>query len=73
MTEDEMIQAQQASAFISAQTALLNCRVAGMIAENQQRQALGQSMAFTDQDFFAVEREFEPVIGFNAIVKLYKE
>ena len=57
-------------AFILAQTALLNCRLAGMQAENQQRAQLGHSMAYGDEHFAQVEREFEAMIGFNEILEM---
>lgn len=34
-------------------------RVAGMTAENQQREALGQSMAYTSHDFYLEARTME--------------
>lgn len=64
---------EQTAAYIAAQTAFMNCRVAGMVAENMQRAATGQSMAFTDADFAGVEAEFEPILGESAIVKLYQD
>lgn len=33
------------------------CRILGMQAENDQRKAVGASMAYTEADFSAVERD----------------
>ena len=60
-------------AFVLAQTALLNCRVAGMQAENQHRAACGNSVAYGADEFFAVEREFDALIGCNAILEMAKD
>ena len=57
-------------AFVLAQTALLNCRVAGMQAENQHRLACGQNVVYTDEEFAAMGREFEAMIGYNEIMKM---
>lgn len=57
-------------AYIQAQVALMNCRVAGMIAENQHRMLTGQSIAYRSDEFTAVEREFEPMLCHNAILTL---
>ena len=50
-------------AFVLAQMALLNCRVSGMVAENASRLGNGLSIAYGDDAFFAVEREFAALIG----------
>jgi hypothetical protein len=57
-------------AFVLAQVALLNCRVAGMQAENQRRMACGNSVAYAGDEFFAMEREFEAMIGSNEIIAM---
>ena len=46
------------AAILAAITAQLNCIVAGMAAENMQRQALGQSMAYVMDDFIAAKEAF---------------
>jgi len=61
----------EAAAFITAQTALLNCRVAGMMAENAHRMNCGNSIAYGEDAFIAVEREFAGVIGHNAALELF--
>lgn len=62
----------QAAAYVAAQTALLNCRVAGMVAENQHQVSCGNSVAYAADEFLAVEREFESMIGHNAVQELYR-
>lgn len=57
-------------AFILAQVAIMNCRVAGMQAENQRRIHQGLCVTFLRDDFLDVEREFEPLIGFNAMMEM---
>ena len=62
---------EQAAAFVNAQTALLNARIAGMTAENMQRAAIGNSMAYDEEYFVTVAREFEAVLGHNAAITLF--
>lgn len=57
-------------AFIQAQTALLNCRVAAMQAENEHRTSCGNSIAYGYDEFTAVEKEFESSLWYNAILEL---
>lgn len=57
-------------AFVLAQTALLNCRVAGMQAENEHRVLTGNSVAYGSDEFSAVEREFAALIGINEILNM---
>ncbi len=62
----------QAASFISAQAALLNCRVSGMIAENQMQIIQNGNPIFIMEDFKQLQYEFEPVLGYNAIHTLYE-
>lgn len=59
-------------AFVLAQTALLNCRVAGMQAENRYRISIGESIAYGSDEFLAVEREFGALIGANEILEMLR-
>lgn len=63
----------QKAAFINAQSALLNCEVAGMIAENQSRQRQGYSLAYAEDAFDAVYKNYEGVLGANAVINLFNE
>lgn len=59
---------EQKAAFISAQTACAVAEIAGMEADNMQRQALGQSMAWTKADFEQIPYRYgidqNSVLGF---------
>ncbi len=57
-------------AFVMAQTALLNCEVAGMQAENTHRLACGNSVAYGADEFAAVRQQYEALIGSNAILEM---
>ena len=63
---------EQAVAFVNAQTAFFNCRMAAMLWENQQRIVTGQSVAYVEADFANLEREFENTIGHNACIELFR-
>ena len=67
---EQVILNEGSYAFVLAQVALLNCRVAGMQAENQHRIACGNSVAYADDAFADVEREFAAMIGFNEILNM---
>lgn len=61
------------SAFAIAQAALLNCRVAGMVAANQERMSNGQALAYGQDAFYEVETEFGRIIGSNELLNLYAQ
>lgn len=63
---------EQAVAFVIAQTAMLNCRVQGMMAENAYRVSNGQSPAYCEDAFAALERQYEVVLGYNELLKLFQ-
>lgn len=63
----------QAAAFVSGQAALLQCRVAGMLAANQHRADRGCAQAYGEDAFLAVEREFESTLGWNAVQTIFLE
>ncbi len=60
-------------AYITAQTALLNTEVAGMLAENEQRALHGDSPAFGEEGFYEVQKRFEKLIGPDAIKALFEK
>jgi len=62
---------EQRVAFTNAQTAIFNCRVAGMVAENQARMRHDQSPAYTEASFAELEKEFEGVLGHNALLTFF--
>lgn len=64
---------EQKAAFINAQVAMLNARVAGMVAENQMRLARGETIAYADDSFAVLEREYEGTLSHNAITSFFRE
>jgi hypothetical protein len=58
------------TAYVLAQTALLNCERAGMDAENTHRLSVGQSIAYGDEAFQALYDRYAPTIGTNAIMEM---
>lgn len=42
---------EQKAAFLMSQVAMLNAQIAGMVAENQYREAIGESPAYNEADF----------------------
>lgn len=63
---------EQKAAWINGQVAIFNCRVQGMIAENTVRQHRGESMAYPEDSFAVLEREFSH-IGFNAVIEFFRD
>lgn len=61
----------QCAAFIIGQAAELNARIAGMVAENMQRQHREQSMAFNQIDFENVLSEYS--FGHNQLLDLIQQ
>lgn len=62
---------EQKAAFVVAQAALLNARVAGMTAENQYRSSRGLTIAYGEDAFVSLEREFEGTLGHNAVLLFF--
>jgi len=62
----------QAAAFIMARAAQLNCRVAGMVADNQAREHRGESPAWTALEFADVDREYQD-LDRDALITLFNE
>ena len=61
----------QAAAFVVAQAALLQTRVAGMVAHNMHQMQIGGSQMYTEEAFTALHNEFDAVIGYKAVVRLF--
>lgn len=64
---------QAKAAFILSQVAMMNARIAGMQAENNQRIHLQQAMAYIEADFAAVEREYATTLGYNAVLLYFRD
>ena len=43
-----------------------------MIAENQHRMNCGNSIAYGEEAFIELQKRFEPVLGYNALVAFTK-
>jgi len=60
---------EQKAAYIVAMAACANAEIAGMQAENQQRQVLGHSLAYVESDFQAVPIRYG--IHHNAVIAFF--
>lgn len=67
-----MMTPNQAAAFVIAQAAMMNARIAGMVAENQCRERRGDSPAFGEAEFAAVEQEYGGTLGHNAVIEIFR-
>ena len=59
----------QKAAYVMAQTACALIEAMGMVAENEQRKALGQSMAYTEDAFVDLPNKYG--IHNNATIGLF--
>ena len=55
-----------------AQAALLNAKIAGMVAENQWRAHRGESPAYVELDFDTVSAEYS-MLTWNGAIKFFQE
>ncbi len=62
----------QGAAYIMAQAALLNARIASMEAANMARYHTGDSIAYDEKAFANVEREFEGILGINSVLTIFE-
>jgi len=63
---------EQKAAFILGQVALMNCRLAGMQAENAKRAVSGASPAYDEAAFARLDMEFVGVLGYNAMISFFR-
>ena len=63
---------EQKAAFINAQAALLNARVASMQSQNTERERNGCAHAYGEQQWDALLSEFEPILGHNAVIEFFQ-
>lgn len=61
---------EQQAAFIHAQAVCAQAEIAAMQAENMQRAALGQSMAYDEAAFMAVIEKYG--IHHNAVIEFFR-
>lgn len=59
----------QSSAYINSQAIAAQIEAMGMQAENDQRKAIGASMAYTEQDFIDLIDKYG--IGHNSVVHVF--
>lgn len=64
---------EQKAALVAAQTALFQCEMQAMIAENQHRLAVGESIAYGEEAFNELRKTYEPMLCWNAVLTLYQE
>jgi len=62
---------EQKAAFVVAQAALLNARIAAMNAANANRAITGLSPAYDEGDFAKLESYYEGALGWNAVITLF--
>ena len=60
---------EQSAAYVNAQTIAARAEVEGMVAENQQRAACGNAMAFDGADFETVIEKYG--LHHNALIALF--
>ena len=58
---------EQKAAFVNAQAACALAEIAAMQAANQHRLSLGQSIAYDEDAFIAVQNNY--LIGHNAVIE----
>jgi len=63
---------EQKAAYVMAQAALLNAKVASMQAENAVREQLGYAEAYGVKEWEDVLEKAQRVIGHNAIIKFFE-
>lgn len=60
-------------AYINAQTAMFNAKIAQMVAGNMQRASCGESMLFTHKEFQSEIEGWEGVLSHNAVIGYLRE
>lgn len=64
---------EQKAAFINAQTALFYAEMEIMKAENIDRERHGHSPANGPEQWANLYKEWEPILGYNAVINFFKE
>jgi hypothetical protein len=64
-----MMTSEEKAAYVNSQAACLFAEIAGMTAENMQRQHLGQSMAYVEADF--LQRIEDSGCHHNDVMRLF--
>jgi len=63
---------EQKATFINARVAMLNAEIAGMVAENMQRAAIGDSMAYTEASFTRLMDSYGDLYH-NALIDYFRD
>lgn len=63
--------AEERAAAINAQTAMFRCEMEGMLAENQHRLHVGQTVAYGEDAFLALQARWDSVLGQNALIRFF--
>jgi hypothetical protein len=63
----------QGAAYIMAQAALLNAKIASMEAANMARYHTGERVAYDEKAFADVEQEFGDILGHNPVLAIFEE
>ena len=61
----------QKATYVISQSVCALAKIEGMKAENMNRQIRGESMAYTDKDFFSVIHEY--AIDHNPLLKFFSD
>jgi hypothetical protein len=61
------------TAFIIAQTAMMNAEMQLMIAENEERKRNGQALAYGENQWAALINKWEPILGYNALISYLRD
>ena len=64
---------EQKSAFIIAQTAMMNGEMEMMKAENCQRERNGESLAYSGSEWSLFLLRWDKILGYNAIIDFFKD
>ncbi len=64
---------EQSAAFVFAQASMMNIEAEEMRAENAEREQRGASPAYGSTQWALFRERWEPVLGYNAILSLYRQ
>lgn len=64
---------EQRAAYIIAQAALLNAQIACMQAANQLRIHPEKALAYSEEAFASLCKEYELILGHNALMRLFHD
>ena len=64
---------QSKIALIMAQAAMLNAEIAMAQAMNTWRDRRGESIAYGEDEIYAIIQRYEPVLGHNAVIEALRD